>query len=126
MDTANEKAVILIDLRKRRLRIYKETLHGLHDPKLLLLLVNPESRSLMLMSCTDADPRAHRVDWAKLNSETSYELYSTGLVRQLHNLCPEWDSALSYRCIGDFNAKHTLARFRIKDMVPVDGDNYGR
>jgi hypothetical protein len=46
------RPAILVDLKKYRIRIHKNTLHSIGNPKHILLLVNPEERTLEFNAVT--------------------------------------------------------------------------
>ena len=66
---------ILIDLKKKRIRIHRSTLHALGDPDRVHLLVNPEQRMLAVQFALPSDKRAHKVyTTAESNRQTAVKL----------------------------------------------------
>ena len=52
-------AVILIDLKKPRIRIYKNTLHALGDPSHIDLFINPETHTIGIGCGSPEDKLSH-------------------------------------------------------------------
>lgn len=92
---------ILIDLKKKRIRIHRSTLHALGDPDRVHLLVNPEQCILAVQSAVAADKRAHKVYTTAGSNRQTYELYSTSLVSNLRKLNPDWTEPYKYRIRGE-------------------------
>ena len=56
-DNNIERPAILIDLKKYRIRIHKNTLRSIGDPNYILLLVNPEEHTLAILRSDRTAPR---------------------------------------------------------------------
>ena len=55
------KPSILVDMRKKRIRIHKHTLQAIGNPDFVLLIINPEEHTLGVKCSTLDDKLAHRV-----------------------------------------------------------------
>ena len=118
-EQANTKPAILVDLKKFRIRIYKTVIHMLGDPAFILLLVNPEDRSICV-SCGDpSDARAHRVRLSSLKGGSSFELYSKSLCEALQEVCPEWGNSHSYRFYGEMIPGVGSVRFSLENTLII-------
>ena len=118
-EQANTKPAILVDLKKFRIRIYKTVIHMLGDPAFILLLVNPEDRSICV-SCGDpSDARAHRVRLSSLKGGSSFELYSKSLCEALQEVCPEWGNSHSYRFHGEMIPGVGSVRFSLENTIII-------
>lgn len=118
-EQANTKPAILVDLKKFRIRIYKTVIHMLGDPAFILLLVNPEDRSICV-SCGDpSDARAHRVRLSSLIGGSSFELYSKSLCEALQEVCPEWGNSRSYRFYGEMIPGVGSVRFSLENAIII-------
>ncbi len=118
-EQANTKPAILVDLKKFRIRIYKTVIHMLGDPAFILLLVNPEDRSICV-SCGDpSDARAHRVRLSSLKGGSSFELYSKSLCEALQEVCPEWGNSHSYRFYGEMIPGVGSVRFSLENTIII-------
>lgn len=111
------RPVILVDLKKCRIRIHKNTLHSIGDPDHVLLLVNPEERTLALLSSDTFDPRAHKIINVSSSNQKCIELYSRSLVKNLHNLCSYWQDNQSYRLYGEIIPNEGVAQFHMDESV---------
>lgn len=118
-EQANTKPAILVDLKKFRIRIYKTVIHMLGNPPFILLLVNPEDRSICV-SCGDpGDARAHRVRLSSLKGGSSLELYSKSLCEALQEVCPEWGNSHSYRFYGEMIPGVGSVRFSLENAIII-------
>ena len=110
---------ILIDLKKKRIRIHRSTLHALGDPDRVYLLVNPEQRILAVQSAVASDKRAHKVYTTSESNRQTYELYSTPLVANLLALNPDWTEPFKYRLKGESIPNESAVVFKMDDAVSV-------
>lgn len=118
-DNSTVRPAILVDLKKYRIRIHKNTLRSIGYPNYVLLLVNPEERTLAVLRSERSDPSAYRITAASLNK--SVELYSRSLVNNLRNVCSEWKDNQSYRMYGEVIPSEGMARFLMSAAVLVNG-----
>lgn len=109
------KPAILVDLKKCRIRIHKNTLHSIGNTGYVLLLVNPENRTLAVLSSDGTDPRAHKT--RALANQKSIELYSKSLIRNLRSLCCDWHNNQSYRLYGEIIINEGVALFHMDKSV---------
>jgi hypothetical protein len=114
------RPVILIDLKKYRIRIHKNTLSSIGDPDHVLLLVNPEERTLAILCCDRSDPRAHHITMASLANKKPFELYSRSLVKSLRDICCNWQDSQSYRLYGEIIPNVGMAQFHMSEAVLVN------
>lgn len=116
-----KRPVILVDLKKDRIRIYKNTLRALGTPDYVLLLVNPEERTLVILLSDRSDPRAHHIPSVPLEVQRTFELYSRSLIKNLRNVCRDWKDNQSYRMYGEVIPNKGMVRFYMSDAVFVNG-----
>lgn len=119
--TLKENPVILVDLAKRRIRIHKRTLHFLGDPEYILLLVNPDEKTLGVIGCEKDEKSSHHIPKNRFKSN-SYELYSTSLIYSLREICPDWKDGEKYRIIGELLQNARVARFSMANGLPINSD----
>jgi hypothetical protein len=120
MEGAAFKPSILVDMRKKRIRIHKHTLHALGDPDFVVLIINPEAHTLGVKCSMLDDKLAHRVHKSSMKKKDCYELYSKRLMAALHELCPDWDDRESYRMEGKIIADEGMAVFSMKDFSVLE------
>jgi len=116
----NGKPTIAIDLRKFRIRIHKKTVYYLGNPEYVLLLINPEECSLVIVKSNQFDPRAHRLTDESGKEQTTMELYSRGLLENICNLSSNLNKNQTYRIFGEMIPYESIARFQISDAVLID------
>ena len=112
--------IILVDLKKYRIRIHKNTLHAIGDPDYVLLLVNPEERTLAILRGDRSDQRAHHITRASLEKKKPFELYSRSLVKSLRDLCNNWQDNHSYHLYGEIISNEGVAQFHMFEPVLVN------
>ena len=118
-----QKPVIFIDQRKKRLRIHKTTLKMIGVPKYIQILINPQSLSLAIRSCDKKAPLALKI----INRKGDCcELYSTNLINLFYDICSKWDNASQYRLYGKYVPTEKLVYFYMKDgKVYIDQEGLG-
>lgn len=110
---------ILIDIKGRRIRIHKNTLYLLGKPNYILLMVNPDTKTIAITPSTRVET-AHRVRWEYFGNRQSCELYSSSLVHSLHELCPEWLSTGKYRLNGEYIPAEKIVRFHMNGASEIN------
>jgi hypothetical protein len=119
-DAVTSKPAILIDLKKYRIRIHKNTLYLLGNPEYIMFLVNPSDRIIAIRCGTKSDRYAHRINWESITNRKSYELYSSIFVQALKKICAEWQGTRSYRIYGEIIPNVGIAQFRMSDSIAID------
>ena len=117
MDNHTTKPIILVDLKKDRIRINRNTLHDIGNPEYIFLLVNPEKLTLALLRSNHFNVRAHRVSI----EAKAVELYSKPLIKSLCVVCSNLQNEISYRLFGQIVPNEGIAMFFIPEAVPVEG-----
>jgi len=120
-DNSIARPAILVDLKKYRIRIHKNTLRSIGTPNYVLLLVNPEERTLAILRSDRSDPRAHHITMSSFENNKSFELYSRSLVKKLRDVCSSWQDSQSYRLYGEIIPHEGMARFYMSEAVLVNG-----
>lgn len=116
------KPAIMVDLKKYRIRIHKNTLRSIGTPNYVLLLVNPEERTLAILRSDRSDLRAHHINMSLFEkNKASFELYSRSLVKSLRDICSNWQDSQSYRLYGEIIPHEGIARFYMSEAVLVNG-----
>ena len=116
----NGKPSITIDLRKFRIRIHKKTVHYLGDPEYVLLLVNPEECTLVIIKSNQFDPRAHRLIYETGQKQNTMELYSRALLENICDLSDNLNRDKTYRIFGEMIPYESIARFSVADAVAIN------
>ena len=115
------RPAILVDFKKYRIRIHKNTLLALGNPNYVLILVNPEERTLAVLRSGLSDPRAYRITTTSLEANKSVELYSRALVKNLCDVFSGWHDRQSYRLYGEIIPSEGIARFSMPEAELVTG-----
>ncbi len=115
-ETGCLKATLLVDMKKNRIRIHKNTLRALGNPRFVVLIVNPEEHTIGIKCSSQDDKLSHRIRQSIMNTKGSYELYSKSLISELRNVCPDWCDTGKYRLEGEIIPAENIAVF---DMINV-------
>lgn len=126
-----QPAIMTIDCKKPRLRIYKATIHQLGDPKYIQLMINPESRLIALRGVEQHTPGQHelRIDRQVANTEDCVDWYSTHLILQLRSAFQEIKDGCSYNLTGVIVPNERAAVFKISSLALIEpnmGESYAR
>jgi hypothetical protein len=117
MDTITP--TIVIDFKKSRIVITRRTLHILGDPKFILLLVNPNERTLVVSQGNGEDKRAHKIPPLKTARQREVALHSKALLESLQSINADLQNNQSYRIVGEFLHGENILRYRVADAAPT-------
>ena len=98
---SKSRLTITIDMKKDRIRIHRKTLHAIGDPDYIHLLVNPDERTLAVLRSDRSDPKAYRLPKIQSGDNQAFEISSKPLVKNLLNMCSEWQADCVYRIYGE-------------------------
>lgn len=114
------KPAILVDLKKYLIRIHKDTLYSIGNPEYVLLLVNPNERTLAVLPSDRSDTKAHHISKSSIINKKSFEIYSTSLIQNLQNLCRDWENNKAYRIYGDIVPSQDIIRFKMSEAFSIN------
>jgi hypothetical protein len=120
IESISARPAISVDLKKNRIRIHQNTLHAIGNPDYVLLLVNPEERTLAILRSSRCDPKAHHICATAMAKRKHFELYSRCLVKNLRDICSNWQNNQSYRMYGEIVPIEGAAQFHMDESVPVN------
>ncbi|MCD7755973.1 MAG: hypothetical protein LUJ09_06550 [Firmicutes bacterium] len=118
MKVLNEEtaAGLTVDIKKDRIRIHRNTLHLMNNPKFFRLLVNPQTKCIIVENCEEKSDGAFRVS-AIPTSNGSFEVYSSHLVREIAN-CAGFNGYTSVRLLGQQIHGQNAVFFRMESGHP--------
>ena len=111
-------SVILVDLKKRRIRIRKSTLHQLGDPEYIQLLVDPTDR-MVAIRAVDHETTRDQTHWIgrKLRAGgKSIEIHSLSFMEALRSLVDGLDFGHSYHISGVLLPNERMAVYKLGTM----------
>lgn len=116
------EAVLLIDMKKYRIRIRKQTLHQLGDPSYIQLLINPESMDVAIKSVDHVSSRdqTHTVSKKTMLPDNSIEIYSQAFIKKLKEVTPDLKDGFSYHLSGEVIPSDDLAVFSLKTLQQIN------
>ena len=112
------KPLVRIDLRKNRIVLTKKSLYNIGSPDYIILLVEPEARTLSVIKSDITVRQAHRI---RKTSGTEVELYSKCLLEALRGICADWQDNRAYRIYGKVARGGEAITFNIDGSVPIKG-----
>lgn len=122
-NTSKAMAQVSIDFKRSRVRIHKESLHLIGDPKYIQLLVNVEQCRVAIRGI-DADTRgsdAHRINHARFNSEFGFEIYSRSFVSKLRSAFSGFEEDCTYRLSGIVYPNERAVVFDVRSKQKYEG-----
>lgn len=107
-------------MKKRRIRIYKQTLRLLGDPEYIYFLVNERKRVLGIRASESKDPPAQKIYWEVLEENGQCcEFYSTYFIEKLKTKVIGFEEQRTMKAIGKWNSKMQAIVFDLSSMTPV-------
>lgn len=113
-DDINTPAMSL-DMKRKRIRIHKSTLHILNDPDYIQLLINPEEYIMIIQSSSSADHLSHKINWLSISENQCCELHSKNLIIRLSEVFPFLDCETTFRVNGNYIQEYNLVYFNLKE-----------
>ena len=110
--------IILIDPKKNRISIPRKNILCIGNPSHILLLVNPEERTLIVSQGDESDKRSNRVPLLKGERNREVELYSKSLIQSILSITKRWQDGFAYRTVGEYIPSENILRFYIDELRP--------
>lgn len=104
--------VIVVDLAKDRIRVYRSTINALQNPAHIMLIVNPIEKTIGIIHGKEGDLGVHKV---KISGKSCYELYSRPLTQKFRQVCPDWIDTGKYKLTGKLIPGELVAEFNMLD-----------
>ena len=122
MSNDNPEVNMTIDIKKHRIRIHKDTVHGLGDPAAIQLLVDTRNLVFAICAANAQTPRehTHMLYPGKIGTDASYDIYSRGFVEAFCDLVDGLDHNCSYRMTGRLINKKRAAVFSLSTLHKVE------
>ena len=111
--TKETTPALAVDLKKQRIRIHKQTLYLLNNPRYIQLLVNPEKKAIIIKTCNKNDYQAHRINYGY---SKDCEFYSKELVKQLSIVSSNLTEGHTYRILGILHSDAGFALFQMDTL----------
>ena len=124
---SKDTPVLLIDFKKKRLRLHKNTLTLMGNPEFIQFLVNPDKQTLIITPSDPEDKLSHRIKWSLIADGQSCDFHSKHLVETLQIMFfPE--AKASQRFYGEIiKADENIASFSLKNpFSPESYDDFER
>lgn len=120
-ESSNLSTQISIDLKKYRIRVHKESLHLIGDPKYIQFLVNIGSRLVAIRAVEKehVDLQTHSIDQTRMESESSLEIYSRPFIERLCKEFDCFDEGNSYRLTGTAVQSERIAVFPLDSLQKI-------
>lgn len=111
-----------IDMKKRRIRIHKYTLHSLAEPKYIQLLINTEKKLIAIkgLDIMQSGDQTYNIDAKNIGPDESCDIYSDNLTKQLYWLVDNLEFHSTYRLTGQLVKTHRLVLFDLATMERIE------
>lgn len=121
-DTSNVAVTMAVDTKKYGIRIHKAMFRQLGEPRHIQLLVNPEEGVVAIQTVEKemSGGQTHRIVEKRMQSESSYEIYSRAFIRKLREVAPEIEDGGAYRLTGNIIPSLKVAVFSLKTLQRTD------
>ena len=111
---------VCIDLIKHRVRIHKNTLRLLQNPRYIELLVNPKKQGFIIRTSSN-NKNAHHIMIEHLPARKPYvELYSREFIQEICSVSEKLEPYRSYRIEGCMSNGCDAAFFALEDSVVLN------
>ena len=104
-------------MKKKRIRIHKQTLCLLNNPGYIQFLVNPEQKNIAIKVCSESARQVHKITY---KPSVDCDFYSKELMYQLYTVCPELKTGFTYRLSGRILPQKGVALFQMSTLLPVE------
>lgn len=101
---------VVIDVSKYRIRIHRTTIKALGKPDYVLLLVNPEEKTIGILPTDQNDKKAHRIKY----DNHSCEIYSMLFIETIGKLTNKFEAGHRYMINGKLITNKNLALFELE------------
>lgn len=119
----NSAITMAIDIKKHRIRLHKNTLHMLLDPKYIQLLINTEKKQIAIkgLDTMTSGDQTYNIDAGNICTDESCDIYSDNLVKALYFLVETLDFKSTYRLTGQLIKSHRLVLFDLSTLERIEG-----
>ena len=111
-----------IDMKKYRIRIHKNTLYALGNPKRIQLLLHPSESTIIVRYPQEGEPfgQEEKVVFDKPGNQGTFQLYSKELINRLSKIYPCFEKNHVYRLYGTIKPELHAACFPFDHILPAD------
>ena len=111
-----------VDTKKYGIRIHKVLFRRLGEPRYIQLLVNPVDGIVAIQTVEKemSGGQTHRIIEKRMQSESSYEIYSRLFIQKLRELEPNIEEGCSYRLSGSIIPPLKTAVFSLRTLQRMD------
>lgn len=121
-DVFSTAVTMAVDTKKYGIRIHKVLFRQLGEPRHIQLLVNPDEGVVAIRTVEKemSSGQTHRIIEKRMQSESSYEIYSRLFIRKLREVEPNIEDGCSYRLSGSIIPPLKTAVFSLRTMQRMD------
>lgn len=121
-DIPSTTVTIAVDTKKYGIRIHKALFRQLGKPRHIQLLVNPVEGVVAIQTVEKemSGGQAHRIRERRMQSESSYEIYSRPFIQKLREVEPNIKDGCSYRLSGSIIPPLKIAVFSLRTLQRMD------
>ena len=121
-EVSNANVTMSVDTKRYGIRIHKALFRQLGEPRHIQLLVNPGEGMVAIQTVEKemSGGQTHRIVEKRMQSESSYEIYSRSFIRKLREVEPGIEDGGAYRLTGNMIPSLKVAVFSLKTLQRTD------
>ena len=117
------KYKICFSIKFNRIRVNQQTILDMGYPKLVRLLINPETKELAIQPCNSHEKLSFKVPKDFAENKHGFELSSITLTQLLVDKMG-WDLNTHYKVYGRYVKKENIVVFSLNEYEEVQNEEY--
>ena len=122
IDVYSTTVTMAVDTKKYGIRIHKVLFRQLGEPRYIQLLVNPVEGIVAIQTVEKelSGGQSHHIVEKRMQSESSYEIYSRPFIQKLREVEPNIEDGCAYRLSGSIIPPMKTAVFSLRTLQRMD------
>lgn len=116
--------ILVVDLKYNIIRIHRSTFAALGNPKYIELIVSPSHGKIGIRAQNKKTPSSQKINASSLALQRSIQLYSTGLIKELQYISPDWEDGHIYKMEGVLVNSEGVVIFDVAESEVIHSDEY--
>ncbi len=114
----SSQIILTLNLEEDSILLNKGILDALDWPRQVQLLINPETKQLLLRACTVEDAQAVVIE---ADDTQQFEISGRSLLKKIRKMVG-WEDDRPRMCYGEYLPSHQAIRFNLIDAVALEMD----
>jgi len=117
-------ARLTLDIKRNRIRLYRDTLRALGDPAFIQFLINPEDLYIAILGSeiplSGGTANRVRIPTSRMDGRVSVEFYSQVFLDGISKIFGALDPAFNYHLTGEIDKVNRVAYFSMRTMQKIE------